>query len=425
LTVRSSVHLLLSPIVFPRSGAVSEKERSEVQPQQQIAEPGERIIPVLWKGGQELTGQQRQQLVRPCYMEERLQVALGAPRSRCRHPKQFLRVLIICLFLLALAIPAPYAGEAKRLFRIGTGGLTGVYYPIGKLIANGLTESGEGKNGAEKGKSGVRGCVGVAQNSAGSIENVRAVVSGEIEAGLVQADVAAWAFQGKHVFAGDESTRVLRAVAGLYPEKFQIVTRRDANIREVSDFPGKRISIDEIGSGTLSVMRIVLEAYGLSEKDLLPVYLKPVFTQDKMVSGELQGFVMMAGTPMEAVTRISDVGISLVPIAPEIASRISTQYPYLVPAEITAGVYPGIPDTPTLQVYALLVVSSATPEDLVYEITAGLWSERTLSLLNEGHPQGKMITLKTALDGVSIPLHPGAERFYREQGITTKGTPVP
>lgn len=364
-----------------------------------------------------MTRQQPQLFIRLCQAEEDSRLAPSASRRRCRYP-QLLPILLLCLVLSASVSPASHAEEARRFFRIGTGGLTGVYYPIGKLIASGLTEP-------DKGNGGVRGLVGVAQNSAGSIENVRAVVTGEIDAGLVQADVAAWAFQGEHVFAGDKSPRVLQAVASLYPEKFQIVTRRDANIHQVSKLRGKRISIDEIGSGTLSVMRIVLEAHGLTEKDLLPVYLKPVFTQDKMVSGELQGFVMMAGIPMEAVTRISDIGISLVPIAPEIASRISARYPYLVPGEIPAEVYPGIPATPTLQVYALLVVSSETPEELVYAVTTALWSKRTLSLLNEGHPQGKMITLKTALDGVSIPVHPGAERFYREQGITVKGTPTP
>lgn len=339
------------------------------------------------------------------------------PRSLC--------VFMICLFSFVSTVPASLAAEERGLFRIGTGGLTGVYYPVGKLIAQGLTEHSRTDAGAGEGKSGASGLVGVAQNSAGSVENVRNVVSGEIEAGLVQADVAAFAFRGEQVFAGDENARRLRAVASLYPEKFQIVTRRDADIRGFSDLRRKRISIDETGSGTLSVMRIVLEAHGMSEKDLLPVYLKPVFTHDKMVSGELQGFVMMAGVPMEAVTRVSDIGISVVPIAPEIASRISKRYPYLVPAAISAGAYPEMPETPTLQVFALLTVSSETPEDLVHEVTAALWSERTLSLLHEGHPQGKLITLKTALDGIPIPLHPGAERFYREQGITPKEAPMP
>ena len=338
---------------------------------------------------------------------------------------QVFRTLIILLIFLTLAIPTPCVGETKRLLRIGTGGLTGVYYPIGKLIAQGLTGSDEGKDASETNEHGVPGYIGVAQNSAGSIENVYTVASGEIEVGLVQADVASWAYKADRVFAGNESVRVVRSVASLYPEKFQIVTRRDANIHRVLDLKGKRISIDEVGSGTLAVMQIVLEAHGLSEKDLLPVYLKPVFTHDKMVNGDLQGFVMMAGAPMKAVTQLSDIGISLVPITPEMASRIRARFPYLVPGKIPAGVYPGIPETPTLEVHALLVVSSAMDDDLVYQMTAALWSERTLSLLKKGHSQGKSITPETALTGISIPLHPGAERFYREHGMLPKGTKSP
>ncbi len=324
-------------------------------------------------------------------------------------------VLMAALALL-LVFPATIIGET-HLFRIGTGGRTGVYYPIGKLIAMGLTGvAGEGKS-ADAPILGVPGYIGVAQNSAGSVENVRAVAAGRTEAGLVQADVAAWAFRAEHVFSGNENVGTVRAVASLYPEKLQIVTRKDAKVEKFTDLRGKRISIDEIGSGTLAVMRIALQAHGLTEKDLQPVYLKPVFTHDKMVSGNLQGFVMMAGHPMEAVTQLADSGITLVPIARPTALKITHQFPYLVPGEIPAGVYDGVAATPTLQVHALLVVSSALSEDLVYQVSKALWQARTLSLLKKGHPQGREITLETALKGVSIPLHPGAERFYRERGL--------
>ncbi|MBU4372800.1 MAG: TAXI family TRAP transporter solute-binding subunit [Proteobacteria bacterium] len=336
----------------------------------------------------------------------------------------FTALMILPLFLL-LTISSPAAGETKRLFRIGTGGLTGVYYPIGKLIAEGLTKPVGEKDTPGASVKGVPGIIGVAQISAGSIENVRAVVSGQIEAGLVQADVAAWAFLAEHAFAGDPSCRAVRAVASLYPELFQLVTRRDANIRSVPDLRGKRISIDEPGSGTLSVVRIVLAAYGLSENDFSPVYLKPVFTQDKMAHNELQGFALVAGAPMKAVTQLSDIGLFLVPIDSKKASGITARFPYLVPGKIPSGVYPGIPETPTLQVNALLVVSAESSEDLIYQVTAALWSERTLSLLKQGHPQGKLITPETALTGLSIPLHAGAERFYREKGLLLKGTRSP
>lgn len=331
------------------------------------------------------------------------------------------KAMIIILLMLMMVTPLRSEAENLKLLRIGTGGQTGVYYPIGKIIAQGLTGTQSIQGAEVSGENGVPGYIGVAQNTAGSIENARSVASGEIEAGLVQADVAAWAFKAGHVFKGDDKVRAVRAIASLYPEKFQIVTRRDANIRDFNDLRGKRISIDEIGSGTLSVMRIVLEAHGMTEKDLLPVYLKPVFTRDKMIKGELQGFVMMSGTPMAAVSQLLGIGISLVPISSKVAARIESRYPYLVPGYIPGDVYPGIPKIPTIQVYALLVVNESMDEALVYQITAALWSQRTLTMLKEGHPQGKSITPETAIVGVSIPLHPGAKKYYEEHRKRFKG----
>jgi TRAP transporter TAXI family solute receptor len=309
---------------------------------------------------------------------------------------------------------APGLAADLRLFRIGTGGQTGVYYPIGKMIAQGITHDPAVENGSPAGESGVPGVIGVAQNSAGSIDNVNGVAMGEVEAGLVQADVAASAYQSTGAFEGNPNARQIRAIASLYPEKFQIVTRRDADVRTFKELRGKRISIDEIGSGTLAVMRIVLQAHGMTEKDLQPVYLKPVFTHDKIISGDLQGFVMMAGAPMAAVSQLSHVGISLVPIAPEVAARIQGQYPYLVPGRIRAGTYAGVPQVATIEVYALLVVNAGMDDDLAYQVTAALWSQRTSAILASGHPQGRSITPETALAGITIPLHPGAQKYYRQ-----------
>ncbi len=313
------------------------------------------------------------------------------------------------------------ASDAPRLFRIGTGGQTGVYFPIGKIIAQGITDNLSEEGSDHSGENSGPRCLGVAQNSAGSVENVRGVVAGEIEAGLVQADVAAWAFQGKHDFKKNNSARNIRAIAALYPEKFQIVTRSDANIGGVPELSGKRISVDEIGSGTLEVMRIVLEAHDMTENDLRPVYLKPVFTHDKVVSGELQGFVFMGGVPAAAITKLTSVSVSLTPIAPDIAADIHKRYLYLTPTIIPADVYPGVPATPTIQVYALLVVSAQSDASLIYNITAALWSEHTLAMLKKGHPMGKAITPQTALEGVSIPLHPGADKYYQEHRMRFRG----
>jgi uncharacterized protein len=240
------------------------------------------------------------------------------------------------LLLLLVVAGATDCNAEPRPFRIGTGGLGGVYYPVGKLIAQGITEPTSQQHGSENGTHGIPGIIGVAYNSTGSIANVLAIAANEIEAGLVQADVAFQAMHNQGPFADIVAARDLRAVASLYPEKLQIVTRRDAGIRSVVDFRGKRISIDEIGSGTLPIMRIVLEAHGLTEDDFSPVYLKPIFTTEKMINREIHGFSLMGGAPMEAVSQLNDIALRMVPIAPPTAVQIAAQHPFLV-----AGCYPG------------------------------------------------------------------------------------
>lgn len=322
--------------------------------------------------------------------------------SRCKW--QVILVLLSLLILPGKAMP-------MQPFRIGTGGSTGVYYPIGKLIASGITLESQNNNPI------LNNVIGVAQNSGGSIDNVQGLLSGGIEAALVQADVAAFAYKDLLTSEKSKKNKSIRAIASLYSEKFQIVVRKDAKIQTFNDLKGKSISVDELGSGTLSVMRIILEAHKMTEKDLLPLYLKPVFTHDKLQSGQVQGFVMMAGAPMDAVTQLLDTGITLVPIDQAVTTQINREYPYLYPGKIDANTYSGIDEIPTLEVFALLVVSDQMPNEMAFSITKTLFNKETLKLFKNGHPQSHSITLDTALNGISIPLHPGAESYYRENNL--------
>ncbi len=318
-----------------------------------------------------------------------------------------LHTLFVCFTLLLIYAPT---AQAVQPFRIGTGGKTGVYYPIGKRLAMGLTSYAQ-----QQEDSALKDYIGVAQNSAGSIENVQGILSGEIEAGLVQADIAARIHSGELDLKNSRDSSSIRAIASLYAEKFQIVVRKDAGIHRFSDLKGKKISIDEPGSGTLAVMRIVLEAHDMTENDLIPLYLKPVFTHDKIAGGQIDGFVMMAGAPMAAVTDLQNTGVSLVPIEKAVAERIYRHYPFLFPGTVAAEVYPGIPATPTLEVFALLAVNEHMSVETAYALTEMLFSAETSRLLHGESGQGEDITLATALNGISIPLHPGARQFYRER----------
>ncbi|MFT5725889.1 MAG: TRAP transporter TAXI family solute receptor [Desulforhopalus sp.] len=310
-----------------------------------------------------------------------------------------------CLFFVATTV------FAMQPFRIGTAGKTGVYYPIGTLIAQSLTLQAQ-QQGSRLGE-----LIGVPQNSAGSIENVKGVVAGDIEAGLVQANIASFAHNSQPPFDKTNLNTSIRAIASLYSEKFQIIVRNDAGITNFQDIKNKKISVDEQGSGTLAVMRILLDAYGMTENDFHPLYLKPVFIEDRIKSGQVQGFVNMAGAPMKAVTQLYETGISLVSIDPVVASQVHEKYPYLFPGKIEENIYNGIPETLTLEVYALLVVNESLSEEVAYAITEMLFNKQTAALLSSGHPQGRSITLETALNGISIPLHPGARKFYHNRKL--------
>ncbi|HEX5795521.1 MAG TPA: TAXI family TRAP transporter solute-binding subunit [Geminicoccaceae bacterium] len=327
------------------------------------------------------------------------------------------RIVFVALLALLGAAPVGLAQE-MTFFRIGTGGVAGTYYPIGGLIAD-IISSPPGARPCDKGGScGVPGLVAIAQSSNGSVANVNAIKSGELESGFVQSDVAYWAYTGTGIFEDQGKVENLRAIANLYPESIHIVAREDAEIESVRDLAGKRVSLDEPGSGTLVDARIILEAFGLSEDDLEAQYIKPSPAVSMTGDAQLDAFFIVAGYPTASVVELaSGVGADLVPIdGPEVDALLE-RYQFFAKDLIPAGTYEGIDATPTVSVGAQWVVGAEVDEELVYGITKALWHENARNLLDNGHAKGQAITLETALDGIGIPLHPGAERYYREVGL--------
>lgn len=300
------------------------------------------------------------------------------------------------------------AAQTQVFFRIGTGGTAGTYYPIGGLIANIVS----GNNG------GVPGLVATAVASNGSIANINAINGGSSESGFSQSDVAFWAHSGTGLFEGKGKVEDLRAIATLYPETIHIVTRKDAGIKSVADLKGKRVSLDEPGSGTLVDARIVLAAYGLSEKDVKAEYLKPGPAGDRLRDGALDAYFFVGGYPTGAISELAtSSGISLVPIAGPEAEKLLAQYQFFAKDTVPAGVYKDVGETPTISVNALWVTSAKQPENVVYAIVKTLYGDAARATLDAGHAKGKLIKLEGAATGVGIPLHPGAEKFYKEKGI--------
>ena len=324
---------------------------------------------------------------------------------------------------VGMAGGAPDAGHAQepQFFRIGTGGTAGTYYPIGGLIANAISSPPGSRPCDEGGSCGVPGLIATALSANGSVANVNAIAAGTLESGFSQSDVATWAQTGTGIWEDREAVESLRAIASLYPETIHLVASADSGISSVADLAGKTVSLDEPGSGTLVDARIILDAYGLSEDDVDAQFLKPDQAAERMRDGAMDAFFFVGGFPAGAIAELaSQDDIALVPIAGEEAQGILDEYTFFAENVVPAGTYEGVDEAvETLSVGAQWVTSSDQPEELVYEITKALWNDSTRALLDAGHAKGAEITAETALDGIGIPLHPGAERFYTEAGILT------
>ena len=310
-----------------------------------------------------------------------------------------LKQVLLVLFVTALAASQ---ASAQQYLRIGTGGTAGTYYPVGVLVASVVSQPGK--------------IVATAQSSNGSLGNVISVTSGSLESGFSQADVASWAYAGTGIFDGKPRLTGLRLIANLFPESIHIVVKKGLGIKTVADLRGKRVALDETGSGTLIHARQVLAAYGLSEADLKPDYIKPNQAGDKLKAGTLDAFIFTGGTPAKAISDLLTIGIDLLPIDATQAQRLRAASPFLTNDSITADTYPGIAATPTLSVGAQWVTRDTVDAELVYQATKALYSAAGQQALAQGHAKGRFITLATAAQGAGIPYHPGALRYYKEVG---------
>ena len=306
---------------------------------------------------------------------------------------------------LAAAVAFAGAAHAQQFFRIGTGGTAGTYYPVGGMIANAVSQPGK--------------IIATAQASNGSLANVNAVASGSMEAGFSQSDVATWAYTGTGAFEGKPKVTDLRAIANLYPESIHLVVKKGSGIKSVADLKGKRVALDEPGSGTLIDARLVLAAYGGKESEIKPDYIKPNQAGDKLKDGSLDAFFFVGGAPAGAIAELasSGTGIELVPLGGPQAQALLKSSPWFAADHIPAGTYKDVPAVDTLAVGAQLVTSAKVSADTVYEITKAMYGEKAQKALQAGHAKGKFITKENAVKGIGIPFHPGAERFYKEVGL--------
>jgi TRAP transporter TAXI family solute receptor len=328
---------------------------------------------------------------------------------------------LVCALALVALLGGLAAAEDASFFRIGTAGTTGTYFQIGGMLANAISNPPGSPNCQRGGTCGVPGLIAVAQATQGSVENVGLIGKEQLESALAQADVVSWAYHASGPFKGRRPIANLRAIAALYPESMHLVVLRDGPIRSVRDLKGRPVGVGEKESGTLADARLVLAAAGLGERDIMPDFSRLGEAAAKLREHKLDAFFLFGGYPVPAVAELAaSVPIRLVPIEDELLAKLEKRYPYFSRATIPADAYQGLAeDTPTLGVNALWITGEAVPEPLIYAVTRSLWNDATHKLLAGGSAMSRKILRRTALDGIDIPLHPGAERYYREIGMIT------
>ncbi|WP_406646147.1 TAXI family TRAP transporter solute-binding subunit [Aliisedimentitalea scapharcae] len=312
------------------------------------------------------------------------------------------------------------SAQEMTFFRIGTGGAGGTYFPIGGIIANAISNPPGSRSCEEGGNCGVPGLVAIAQSTNASAHNVNAIQNGQMEAGLSGAATLHFAYHGVGKFEGNAKPD-LRVIANLFPEDLHLVMPKGASLDGLGDLKGKRVGIAQAGSGTQIAVELILNDHAVNRDNMEEAELNNAQSAERIADGQLDAYFYAAGTPVAAMIQLDNTkGMELYNWSEEEVAQANKTVPYYIPSQIPAGTYPGVDyDVNTVAVSGIMVTNANIDEELIYQITKAMWSKTARKLLDNGHPKGKVITLETALDGVAgigVPLHPGAERFYREIG---------
>ncbi len=333
---------------------------------------------------------------------------------------------LACASLLFFALPSGADAQTEpRFFRIGTASTGGSFFEIGGVIAGAISGPVAGVTCGPSGGCGVPGLVAVAQATQGSMENLRLVNGKQLESGFAQADLAAMAYGGTGAFAEEGPMPQLRVVASLFQEALHIVVRADSSIRSIDELAGKVVAVGEAGSGTAVNAKVLLTAAGFAENDVIRKNLRPSRAAEEMKAGTVDALIIAGSYPVPAIQELAAaMPIRLVPITGAVATVLEQEFSFYSPATIPAGSYRNVDtDTRSIGFYALWIVGADSDAGLIYDITRSLWSEGAAKLFAASDPIGKQIRVADALKGVSLPLHPGAERYYREKGFAVEKLP--
>ncbi len=318
-----------------------------------------------------------------------------------RTPKAmvWLAALALCL---ALAAPA----AADERLAIGTASTGGTWYPLGGGVANMINKY-------------VKGYYASAHPSGASIENIRNVVKGNDALALSMPDAAFYAYTGQHAFKG-KPQKDIRGLFSTYPIDIQFFVLADSPIKKISDIKGKKglkVAVGAPGSGTEAMARYVLGVYGITYDDIDEQFLSATETTAAMKDGNIDVGIVTLGTPAPTLVDLSTQRkIRFLDIEPKVAKKINKDFPAYFPRTIPAGTYKDM-NKPhhTLAWMGIFIVNKSMKDQLAYDIVKAVFEHK--AELDRIHAKFKMITLDTATDGIPIPLHPGAAKYFKEKGV--------
>jgi len=313
----------------------------------------------------------------------------------------------IAATVAALVISAQ-AGAAQDFVSIGTGGVTGVYYPAGGAICRLVNK--------DRKDHGIRCSV---ESTGGSIYNINTIRSGELEFGVAQSDWQFHAYNGTSKFADAGPFTDLRAVFSIHPEPVTVLARRDSGINNITDLPGKRFNIGNPGSGTLGTWEVLEGVMGWKRSDLaLAAQMKSAETGAAMCDNTIDGYFWLVGHPSGLTAEsVASCDAKIVPVvSPEIDALVAEK-PYYRYATIPGGMYPGNPDDiQTFGVGATFVTRADVSEEAVYRVAIAVLGN--LDDFRKLHPAFANLKAEEMIrDSLSAPLHPGAIRAYKELGL--------
>jgi hypothetical protein len=317
------------------------------------------------------------------------------------------KYVILCLAVIGCVSFDAWSQEKPKIYRlvIGTGGIAGSYYPLGGAMASIWSKN-------------LPNVKVSAQATGASIENTKLMENGEIELGLTQNDLAEYAAKKLYMF--DKEYKSLRAVATLFAEHVHIFVNKDSDIKKIADLKGKRVSVGSQGSGGLANSQQIFELFGVSFKDIKPFYLTNIDACDRMKDGLLDAVFVTTSAPNAAFQDLAiSKNVQLLSFTDAEVKKIIAKYPFFERVVLGKDTYKGqMQDVTTVAVLGILIASKDLDEKVVYDLTKVLWEKK--DDIGAIMVKAKEMQFDNPVRGITIPIHPGAERYYKEIGKLKK-----